>query len=67
MEELRRDRTATLVRFLIGLVLGGAFVIWGGVPLIMGLLLAVGMGVLTSIWGDHFVVWLIRLSRLFVR
>lgn len=61
------DTTALLIRFLMGLILGGAFMVWGGVPLMMGLLLAVGIGILTAIWGDDFLVRLMRLCRLLVR
>ena len=61
------DTMTLLIRFLIGLILGGAFVIRGGMPLIMGMLLAVGIGILVALWGDNFLVWLMRLSRLFVR
>jgi hypothetical protein len=46
-----------LIRFLIGLILGAAIVIWGGVPGVPGLFVAVAIAVLTAIWGDDpFVV-----------
>jgi hypothetical protein len=61
------DKITLLIRFLVGMILCSAFVIWGGVPLVMGLLLAVGIGILTTIWGDDFLAWQLRLSRLFVR
>jgi hypothetical protein len=61
------DPMTLLIRFLIGLILGGAFVIWGGMPLMMGMLLAVGIGILVALWGDDFLAWLMRAFRLFVR
>jgi hypothetical protein len=61
------DTITLLVRFLIGLILGGAFVIWGGMPLLMGMLLAVGIGILVALWGDQFLAWLMRAFKLVVR
>ena len=41
--------------------------VWGGVPLVMGMLLAVGIGILTAVWGDDLLLGLMRVFRLFVR
>ena len=52
-----------LIRFLIGLILGAAIVIWGGVPGVPGLFVAVAIAILTAIWGDDFLSWLMRACR----
>ena len=52
-----------LIRFLIGLILGGAIVVWGGVPSMMGLFVAVAIAVLNAIWGDDFLLWVMRACR----
>jgi hypothetical protein len=54
---------AVLIRFLIGLILGAAIVIWGGVTSMAGLFVAVAIAVLTAIWGDDFLLWLMRACR----
>ena len=52
-----------LIRFLIGLILGAAIVIWGGVPSMMGLFIAVAIAILTAVWGDDLLLWLMRACR----
>lgn len=52
-----------LIRFLIGLILGGAIMIWGGMATTAGLLVAVAIAILTALWGDNFLLWLMRACR----
>ena len=54
---------AVLIRFLIGLTLGGAIMIWGGVTSMTGLFVAIAIAVLVAIWGDDFLLWLMRACR----
>jgi hypothetical protein len=56
-----------LIRFFIGLILGGALVIWGGIPSVMGALLTIAIGLLTAIWGDDFLFWFMKVCRLLRR
>lgn len=52
-----------LLRFLVGLILGGWLVLLGGVPLILGLFVAVAIALLTAIWGDNFLLWFMKACR----
>lgn len=57
------DATALLIRFLVGLILAGAIAIWGGVPLMAGLSMAVAVAIAVAIRGDGFSLWLMKACR----
>ncbi len=52
-----------LIRFLVGLILGESAMILGGVPLILGLFVAIAIATITAIWGDNLLLWLMRACR----
>ena len=57
------DAIRLLIRFLVGLILGGAMVIWGGMATTTGLFVAVAIAILTALWGDNFLLWVMRACR----
>lgn len=65
--EMWMDSVIIIVRFLLGVLLGGilAFwmMIWFSVPLSIGGLFALLVGVLSGIWGDRFILWFLNIFK----
>ena len=59
--------TAILVKFIIGVVLAGCLVVWGGVPSLWGLALAAAVGGAAALWGDKFLIGFLSVMRYFFR
>lgn len=64
---LTMDASTIVLRFLIGVVVGGILVaflaIWGLVPLWLGVAVPVVSGLLAAFFGDRFLVGFMRVFR----
>lgn len=52
-----------LLRFMLGVVLAGGLALWGGVPAIWGVALAVTVGIAAAVWGDKFLLAFMSLLK----
>ena len=59
--------TDSLMRFIIGVVIAGGLVMWGGVPPLWGLTLAVAVGGAAAVWGDRVLLGFLTVMRYFFR
>jgi hypothetical protein len=57
------DAIGLLIRLLVGLTLGGAIAVWGGMATMTGLFAAVAIAILTAVCGDEFLSWVMRACR----
>jgi hypothetical protein len=52
-----------LLRFIFGAVLAGGLVLWGGIPLTLGVIFVVAVGIIAAMWGDKFLLGFMSLMR----
>jgi len=52
-----------LLRFLVGIILAGGVVLWGGLPLFAGTLLTLLVGIIAAVWGDKFLMAFMSFMR----
>jgi hypothetical protein len=51
------------LRFLFGVVLAGGFALWSGIPLIVGLISTMAVGIIAAVWGDKFLLGFMSIMR----
>ena len=52
-----------LLRFVFGVVLAGALVIWTGLPFPFEIVFVLGVGIMAALWGDRFILGFMSLMR----
>lgn len=52
-----------LLRFIFGAVLAAGVALWSGIPLTLGVILVVAVGIMAAIWGDKFLLGFMALMR----
>jgi len=57
------DAVTLLLRFILGALLAGGLVLWGGIPLTFGLIFVVAVGIIAAMWGDKFLLGFMSLMR----
>lgn len=57
------DAVTLLLRFIFGALLAGGLVLWGGIPLMLGVIFVVAVGIIAAMWGDKFLLGFMSLMR----
>jgi hypothetical protein len=57
------DVVSILLRFMFGSVLAGGLALWGGVPLLVGVIFVAAAGIMAAMWGDKFLLGFMSLMR----
>jgi len=52
-----------VLRFILGEMLTGPFLLFGGLGLPLNIIIAVVVGVLSAVWGDRFLLGIMSLTR----
>ena len=52
-----------LLRFIVGVILAAAVVIWSGLPSALEVTLVLSIGTIAAIWGDKFILGFMSLMR----
>lgn len=57
------DAVTLLLRFIFGALLAGGLVLWGGIPLKLGVIFVAAVGMIAAMWGDKFLLGFMSLMR----
>ena len=53
------------LRFIFGVVLAGALVVWVGLPFPLEIVFVLSVGIVAAVWGDRFILGFMSLMRYF--